>query len=153
MKALSLWQPWASLIAVGAKRFETRGWATAYRGPLVICAAKRKITRDECDEMDAPEFLRALNVESLDELPLGVAVCLASLTACRSTESVVFGSDAHRIREHAFGNFAPGRFAWRLDNVRPFARPIPIKGAQGLFDVFPDERRAIEEQLSWVGVG
>lgn len=42
MKALTLWQPWASLIAVGAKTIETRGWATNYRGPLAIHAAKRR---------------------------------------------------------------------------------------------------------------
>ena len=42
MKALTLWQPWASLIAVGAKTIETRSWSTAYRGPLLIHAAKRR---------------------------------------------------------------------------------------------------------------
>lgn len=39
-RALSLWQPWASLIAVGAKAVETRGWSTPYRGLLAIHAAK-----------------------------------------------------------------------------------------------------------------
>lgn len=39
MKALTLWQPWASLIAVGAKTIETRSWSTTYRGPLAIHAA------------------------------------------------------------------------------------------------------------------
>src|SRR5258708_5270609 len=42
VKALTLWQPWASLIAVGAKTIETRSWSTSYRGPLAIHAAKRK---------------------------------------------------------------------------------------------------------------
>lgn len=41
MKALSLWQPWASLIAVGHKTIETRSWTTSYRGPLAITATKR----------------------------------------------------------------------------------------------------------------
>ena len=40
MKALSLWQPWASLMAVGAKHNETRDWPTRYKGELAICAAK-----------------------------------------------------------------------------------------------------------------
>lgn len=40
MKALSLWQPWATLIASGQKRVETRGWACHHRGPLLIHAAK-----------------------------------------------------------------------------------------------------------------
>ena len=40
MKALTITQPWATLIAIGAKRFETRGWSTPYRGPLAIHAGK-----------------------------------------------------------------------------------------------------------------
>lgn len=39
MKALTLWQPWASLIALGVKSIETRAWSTSYRGPLAIHAA------------------------------------------------------------------------------------------------------------------
>lgn len=41
MKAITLWQPWASLIACGAKTIETRSWGTPYRGPLAIHASKR----------------------------------------------------------------------------------------------------------------
>jgi hypothetical protein len=39
MKALTLWQPWATLIANGTKTIETRSWSTSYRGPLAIHAA------------------------------------------------------------------------------------------------------------------
>lgn len=41
MKALTIWQPWASLIACGAKQYETRSWATKYRGPIAIHAAMK----------------------------------------------------------------------------------------------------------------
>ena len=40
MKALTLTQPWASLVACGAKTIETRSWRTPYRGPVAIHAAK-----------------------------------------------------------------------------------------------------------------
>jgi activating signal cointegrator 1 len=39
IKCLTLTQPWATLVAIGAKRIETRSWATSYRGPLAIHAA------------------------------------------------------------------------------------------------------------------
>jgi len=39
-KAISLKQPWANLVAQGKKTIETRKWATAYRGDLVICSSK-----------------------------------------------------------------------------------------------------------------
>lgn len=42
MKALTLWQPWASLIALGVKTIETRSWSTSYRGPLAIHAAAKR---------------------------------------------------------------------------------------------------------------
>lgn len=42
MKAISLWQPWATLFATEIKKYETRSWATNYRGPIAIHAAKRR---------------------------------------------------------------------------------------------------------------
>lgn len=42
MKAITLWQPWASLVAVGAKTIETRSWSTKHRGPLAIHAAAKR---------------------------------------------------------------------------------------------------------------
>ena len=44
MKALTILQPWASLIACGAKKFETRSWSTKYRGPIAIHVAQHKDT-------------------------------------------------------------------------------------------------------------
>ncbi len=41
VRAITLWQPWASLVALGLKRFETRSWPTNYRGKLLIHAATR----------------------------------------------------------------------------------------------------------------
>jgi hypothetical protein len=45
MKAISLWQTWATPVAIGAKRFETRDWSTKHRGPIAIYAAKKSDTR------------------------------------------------------------------------------------------------------------
>lgn len=42
MPVLTLWQPWASLIALGAKTIETRGWSTSHRGRIAIHAAGRR---------------------------------------------------------------------------------------------------------------
>lgn len=44
MKALTLWQPWASLVALGVKTIETRSWSTSHRGPLAIHASKHPIS-------------------------------------------------------------------------------------------------------------
>ena len=52
MRGLTLTQPWASLVAIGAKRIETRSWSTNYRGPIAIHAAKgfpKECQRLACD--------------------------------------------------------------------------------------------------------
>lgn len=41
MKAITLYQPWATLVALGKKKIETRSWKTDYRGPLAIHVAKK----------------------------------------------------------------------------------------------------------------
>lgn len=158
MKALSLHQPYASLIAARAKRFETRGWATSYRGPLVICAAKRKITGEALELFQVTGFNWALRSVASppgspvlsSELPLGVALCLADLTDCIPTEKLPLSKFAH---ERSFGNFAPGRFAWALEDIRPLPTPVPVRGRQGLFDLSAEEQRAVEQALGFVGVG
>src|SRR5690606_17299582 len=98
MKALSLWQPYASLIAVGAKRYETRHWKTDYRGPIAIHAAKRRITNDEWLYIRFDPNFRAISRtlgfdRGIDPntLPYGAVVCVAELVNCIPTESLEDG--------------------------------------------------------------
>jgi activating signal cointegrator 1 len=134
MKAISLWQPWATLIAIGAKRFETRSWATSYIGPLAIHAAKRKVDISELN----PAIVRALlnaGFTGTGQLPLGCVVCTARLAACWEVDvakSTLF-FDKIKDTEVYFGDFSPGRYAWRLDSVR-LVDNIPAKGSQGFWE-------------------
>lgn len=132
LKAISLWQPWASLIAAGLKRHETRHWPTEHRGPIAIHAAKRM------DVAGAPEELciAAFGPNWRDILPMGAMVAVARLTHCRNSRSVL--CSLTRADREA-GNFAPGRYAWRLEGVRPLSRPIETIGRQGLFNWSPPE--------------
>jgi hypothetical protein len=133
MKAISLWQPWASLIATNWKHYETRSWATTYRGPLLIHAAKRT---EECSFwFDQPEFkrhLQASGIKQWNDLPFGALVGLVNLVNVVRTEAI-----RHRLDkpELAFGNYQDGRFAWKLEFVQRIACPIIYRGAQGLFTV------------------
>ena len=132
MKALSIWQPWASLIADGHKRFETRSWKAIHRGPLLICSGLRIPRLHELDD-------RVRDLVNAKWLPLGMAVCVVELKACWSvTNSFVMGLTPYDSIEFALGDYSPGRFAWDLHNVRRFKEPWPVKGRQGLFNV-PEE--------------
>jgi activating signal cointegrator 1 len=130
MRAISLWQPWASAVALGVKRVETRHWSTNYTGPLVIHAAKRW-TRSEREFAEIEHTLGRLP----SRLPLGALVATCALIGCRRTEDV-----SHQLGsiERMYGDYYPGRFAWFLSDIKPFAEPIPWKGAQGFFNV-PDD--------------
>jgi len=158
MKAISLWQPWATLIALGAKKIETRSWRTAHRGPLAIHAAQ-KMTREMKLLCERDPFAGALDnlFAAGDELPLGaiVAVCELSnvlMIANGPKGTYLFGhlgsNDFQSVAEPelSFGDYAPGRYAWILANIRRLDVPIPCRGAQGLFDVPRDVLAQIEAQ-------
>jgi hypothetical protein len=68
MKAITLYQPWAMLVALGKKQIETRSWKTDYRGPLAIHVAK-KFTKEQhglCGWFTEP-FAGALQGELWDK--------------------------------------------------------------------------------------
>lgn len=136
MKALPLWQPWASLVAVEAKRIETRHWrapASLIGQRIAIHATKRTSELWLCDEEPFSEFVVA------DELPLGAIIATAVLNRCSEmTEGAIEALRRAQPNEHAFGLYEPGRFAWILRDVERLAVPVPWRGSQGIFDV-PDD--------------
>ena len=126
MKAISLWQPWASLMAYGFKTIETRSWATLYRGPLLIHAAKRKM--DLIHSKAVADF-EAAGIDWVDGLPFGCLVCQVNLY------NIVLIKPGYIGREIAHGDFRLGRSAWMTNDLKRFQEPIPYRGRQGLFDV------------------
>lgn len=140
MKALTLHQPWASLIMIGAKRFETRGWQTSYRGVLAIHAGAElpAYALEFAHEFDGE--LAALGIHELERLPRGGVVGCVRLVACIATTS----REAKRLtdRDRAWGNWDPGRFAWQLAGPAPYPKPVPARGKQGLWDWDPTEAEA-----------
>lgn len=116
--AISLHQPWASLIACGQKTYETRSWSTKYRGPIAIHAAKK-----------VPGNLLGLPC-TRESVPLGAVIAIADLVDC--IEMDVAFIEAQSDLERSVGDWQVGRFAWQLVNVRPIV-PVAAKGKQGLF--------------------
>ena len=159
MKTISLWQSWASLIVLGAKRFETRSWETLYRGPPLIHAAKKR-DRYSLGLIGQSPFREALSplfndsFSSLAQcLPFGCILGVADLVECwRTFDGVMIGGKNHTLHlpegnEREFGDFSTGRYAWQLENVRRFTTPIRYRGAQGLFEV-PDHVVAEQMQIA-----
>lgn len=153
---LSLWQPWAVLCVLPdhrlrepceragshgyppEKEFETRGWGTRYRGPLLIHAAKR-FTEDERATCRTEPFRTALvagGFTRLDEIPLGALLGLVYLQGVHRTERFADGTLEEKTR--AFGDFSPRRYAWHIPVSFRLPEPVPYRGAQGLFEVPTD---------------
>ncbi len=134
VKAISLHQPWASLMAMGVKHYETRSWSTNYRGKLVICSAKKNTKQQRLNYEKLASILEIdLTQTPWDSLPLGKAIAVVNLTDCiKMTPEFI---EAQSESEQLCGHWEPGRFAWKLDNIQPLSSPIPIKGQQGLWDV------------------
>jgi hypothetical protein len=140
MKALTLTQPWATLVAIGAKRIETRSWKTSYRGELAIHAAKAfpKYARDfTLQPVCYEQMRRSARLESRQKgwpaYPLGYVLATCRLQLCISTDALRYVSEL----EHAFGDFSPGRFAWFLTDIKLLPKPIPAKGSLGLWEWNP----------------
>lgn len=159
MKALTLTQPWASLVAIGAKRIETRSWSTSYRGPIAIHAARgfpgeakhlcesggicRAFGWQVCGPTLTQDWLYE-SARNIKALPLGCIVATAELVGTVPTDRHDFevnGSFHYRDftfemtdQERNFGNYEPHRYGWILRNVVPLETPIAAKGALSLWE-------------------
>jgi hypothetical protein len=132
MKAISLYEPWGTLIALGKKRYETRSWSTTYRGSLLICASKK---RPPLSQIIGILYYAGI---TLNELNPGRAVAFVDLTDIYPADDLLQVDRFYGLleeNEKFYGDFSPGRFAWKLENIRRIKNPPPIKGKQGLFDV------------------
>lgn len=141
MKAISLWQPWSSLIACGAKRVETRHWRAPARlvgTRIAIHAAKTTSHLDVCATEPFDQYIPHGRL-----LPLGAILATVQLVRCTEmTDETIAALRGRNPHEHAFGHYAAGRFAWVLTDLQALD-PVPWRGAQGFFDV-PDEALGIE---------
>ena len=114
MKALTICQPYAHLIAIGEKVVENRTWPTRYRGPLLIHAGKSRAWLDE-ESVDWPD----------GDLAFGAVVAVARLADCKRFEALPPELQAH---EHA-----NGPWCWVLTDVLRLDAPVTCNGMQGLW--------------------
>ncbi len=131
MKALTLWQPWATLIALKAKQYETRRWTSNHRGPLAIHAAKNKRAYHIYHTEPFHTILKDAGYPGPEWLPYGKIVAICRLGA--TIQITATNTTGLSQQELAFGDFTPGRYAWSLQNIQRLEIPIPIQGKQGLW--------------------
>lgn len=125
MKAITILQPYAHLIASGEKRVENRTWPTRYRGPLLIHAGKGRSMLTDSDPSG---------------MVFGAVVATAQLVDCLRVDRIESGEYADRypwLRSHPH-TFGP--WCWILGDVVALSDPVAARGAQGLWEMqWPDE--------------
>lgn len=126
MRVITLQEPWASLIAAGIKKIETRSWPCYDYGELFIHAGLSKIKKSDSRRM---ELCNLVN----NELHYGEIFIKCTLSDC----VLITEEYAHQIEEsdplcYYCGDFTPGRYAWILSNVEPID-PIKIQGKLGIW--------------------
>jgi hypothetical protein len=169
MKGITLWQPWATLMATGAKKIETRGWATNYRGPIAIHAAKRNLVENWnlCWEEPFKSALDQAGALTADGgvrlhygciLAVGYLVLVQLIGADRmwlyANGKLIAGSDMMLPGEpeRSFGDYSQGRYAWNIVEIRALPEPIPCRGYQRLWDVPAElERRLLDAYYNRMG--
>ena len=121
MKALTIKEPWASLIINGYKEYEFRSWKTNYRGKILIHAGMSN------------ENISKFDIYNL-EYSKGEIIGEAELVDCilvteefnnelLKKNSLVYGKTNHT-----------STYAWKLENIKKYDKKIPCKGKLGLWN-------------------
>lgn len=163
MRVISLWEPWATLVILGIKRWETRGWETKVRGPVLIHAAKtwKRVQKDFLERLERGEIDATIShrMGMREERP-GLLRGLVDVNRGRILGGVLIDKMLpveQAVRglgrwESLLGDYSPGqeRWAWRLLDPIPLREPILARGSQGFWK-FPDENLP-GKILEWAGL-
>ena len=123
MKVLTIKEPWASLIINGYKKYEFRSWKTKYRGKILIHAGMSL-------EKDVAERFREYNLEYYKGAIIGEATIIDCILV-----DAKFNEELRKINPlvYARSNHVE-TYAWKLENIKKYDKPIYIKGKLGLWN-------------------
>lgn len=123
MKALTLKQPWASLVVNKYKEYEFRSWKTNYRGKILIHAGLTM-------EKDYAKLFDDYNLDYIHGAIIGEATIVDCILVdenfndlLNNMNKLVYGQSNHS-----------GKYAWKLINIKKYDKPILIKGKLGLWE-------------------
>ena len=141
IRGLTVWEPWGSALACGAKRCETRSWPAPdwmIGGTILVHAAKRIPVQADVDLLF--DLMRQAGKQPSWDISdsLGCVVAIARLKSCKTTREC----RPSKI-ERKFGDYSVGRFAWKLSPIWPLNMPVPTRGAQKLWTVSDELKRRV----------
>ncbi len=124
MKCITIKQPWASLIVNNYKMYEFRSWKTKYRGKIYIHAGL-SLEKDMLDRFKEYDL----------EYVCGAIIGEAELTDCILVDEK-FDREIRIINNTVYGRSNHiEKYAWKLENIVKYDKPIYVKGHLGLWDI------------------
>lgn len=143
LKVLTVQQPWATLLALGLKQFETRTWKTSHRGPLLIHASKAWGPRNRVAWENAQGHFESRLFQCgyavREDFVFGRALAMVELVGCEQ-----MGEEELRWVdpiERSLGYWTPGNYAWEIKTLGLGFVQGPVmefSGQRGLFDAPPE---------------
>ena len=128
MKVLTIREPWASLIVNGYKEYEFRSWKTNYRGKILIHSASKI-------ETEMIERFKEYNLDYKIRYIIGEA----DLVDCILVDDN-FIKNLRRINHIVYSKSNHNEtYAWKLENIKKFDKPILVKGHLGLWNYNDEE--------------
>lgn len=161
MNAITLSQPWASLVATGKVRAHAMPFPTEELGVYAIVAA-RSFNRQQIATALGPNFLRWIaetGITTLADIPRGAVVGVVDLCGVSVIDAgpvKLEGEDFVVTRDGpislvaenaAFGDWIPGRYAWKFESCIALAEPIPCRGARGVRALPADVEALVRSQI------
>lgn len=133
MKALTIHQPFASLIMIGAKTEELRSWSTSHRGDLAIHAASHYTEEDEDFFYSFPikQIFSKMGFRSFYYLPRAAVLGSVTLASVKPFDPII---------DTVLSYFKKGKFRWILHHPKPFTMSTripehPVPGQPGLWEL------------------
>ena len=122
MKALTIKQPWASLIINNYKMYEFRSWKTNYRGKILIHAG---LSTDKTYLKNFKDY----NLEYIN----GAIIGETEIIDCILVDEE-FNNKLKKLNKLVYHHDYIGLYAWKLDNIKLYDKQIYIKGKLGLWN-------------------
>ena len=140
MKAISIKEPFATLITNGMKKIETRSWKTNYRGEIFIHASGKSLAKEFLTNDYVIELIKDMDMN------FGNIICKCNLVDCIYMDEEFLEHIKQSPMEYKLGEYKLGRYAWVMEDVEPIY-PIPAKGQLNIWN-FDGEYKLINKVKS-----
>lgn len=167
MKALTLWQPWATAVAHLGKPVENRTWAppSALLGKALAIHAGKRVDKEALaelfEQMRDGVIPRRPELLSTKVMPVGAVVAVARVSGWAQSHELIphldekrsfQGITAAQANEVWASPWWCGPFGWVFGRVLALPEPVPCSGAQGLWTLPPEVRANVLSQIQTLTV-